>query len=277
MRQLAVTVIIAAYNEEKNIRSCLASLFKQDYKPQEIIVVNDGSTDKTEEYLKNPSVQYYTISHRGTAVARNFAAQRAQGDILVFLDADMEFEPNFISQLVRPINEGKAQGTFSKLEYVKNWDQPLARCWNRITSDLPDKLRISQRRKEGDDFRAILKSEFLRVGGFDNIGYTDTWTLAHKLQYKPVYAPNAIYYHNNPETFSEVFWSTAWIGKRKYKFGILGILLASIRSFFIVSLVKGIIKFMRYHEPLFIPFYLVYDLGVTKGILYSFFFKDVKK
>lgn len=274
-----VSIIITSYNEEKYIENCLRSLLKQSYKPLEIIAVNDGSTDRTGEIIKRYSlVTSMEQKHQGTALNRNLAVNKAKGDILVFLDSDMTFEKDFIFHLVKPINEHSVKGTFSKLEYVTNWDKPLARCWNRNNiPQLPDKIRVPQNLNEGEDFRAILKSEFNKVKGFDNTGYTDTWSLAKKLGYKPINAPNAIYYHYNPETFSEIFQSAQWIGKREYKVGILGSLISIIRSCIFFSIIKGVYRSIYYHEKEFILFQIVYDLGLTVGVFEKLFFGKVIK
>lgn len=276
--QPKVSVIIAAYNEEKYLAACLQSLQKQTYKPLEIIVADDGSTDKTPQIAALHHVQYINLNHQGTAIARNAAVRKSTGDIICFLDADMEFEKEFIGKLVEPICEKKAKGTFSKLEYVKNWDKPLARCWNRNNRPpLPDKLRVPQTSDYGDDFRAVLKAEFDKVGGFDNIGYNDTWTLAHKLGYKPVNAPGAIYYHNNPETYREVFEAAAWIGKRKYKLGKVGTVVSILRANAVFSVFLGILKAVRYKDLRFIPFKIVYDAGICRGGITSLLLNEVEK
>lgn len=262
------SVIIIAYNEEKQIGECLASLLAQEYKPLEIIVVDDGSTDMTVSIVKDLTVTLIQNNHEGTAKSRNKAAEKATGEILVFLDADMTFEKDFISKLVDPINKGESKGTFSKLEYVKNWDMPLARLWNYVNNpELPDKLRVSQTSETGEDFRAILKSEFDTVHGFDDTGYTDTWSLARKLKYKPTNAPGAVYYHYNPSSYSEVFSQAAWIGRRPYKFGIFGDVVTLIRSFFIISLVKGAVLTLYKGVAESIPFQLVYDFGISYGVI----------
>jgi len=275
----SVSVVIASFNEDKHIVLCLDSILKQDYKPLQVIVVDDGSTDNTKKLIRSyPNIKYYRLDHQGTAIARNLGVQHARGDILVFVDADMTFENNFISQLVKPINDNRTKGTFSKMEYVANWNMPLARCWNRNNyPPLPDKLRVPQNINKGEDFRAVLKSEFMKVQGFDNIGYTDTWTLAKKLGYKPVNAPNAVYYHNNPESYMEVYQSARWIGKRQYKMNKIGSVINIIRSFILISTIKGIIRGFRYHDFTFVPFQIVYDFGLTVGALDKIFFNRISK
>lgn len=279
MNQYKVSVIIACYNEERHISKCISSLLNQTYKPLEIIVVDDGSTDKTPLYIKEFSkVIYMRMEHQGTAKSRNAATKRSSGQILSFLDADMEFEPDFIEKLVQPINQGKVCGTFSKLEFVKNWDNPLARCYNRNNNPpLPDKMRIPQDSDEGDDFRAILKSEFMKVGGFDNTGYTDTWSLAQKLHYKAQNAPGAIYYHYNPDTLDDVYNAAQWIGRRRYKGGKAGSLAAMIRSNAFLALIKGVRNAATFKEPSFILFQLVYEAGIFQGAFISLLTNDTKK
>jgi len=275
----SVSVVIAAYNEAKHIVSCLDSILTQNYKPLEIIVIDDGSTDNTENMVKHyVHIKYHRTGHQGTAICRNFGANQARGDILVFVDADMRFEKDFITRLVKPINDNYAKGTFSKLEYVANWDLPLARCWNRNNyPPLPDKLRVPQDKNEGEDFRAILKSEFMKVQGFDNIGYTDTWTLAKKLGYKPVNAPDAVYYHNNPENFSDIYLSAKWIGKRQYKMNKIGSAINIARSFILISLIRGLSKGIKHSDFSFVPFQIIYDFGLTVGALEKIFFNRIDK
>lgn len=276
MKHKKVSIIIVAYNEERDITDCVESLLRQDYKPLEVIVINDGSNDNTDRLLHDMPIRVFTVPHQGTAISRNFGAKKAAGEILVFLDADMTFEYDFITHLVMPINKGISKGTFSKLEYVSNWDKPLARCWNRVNRPpLPDRIRVLQSNEEGEDFRAILKTEFLRVKGFDNVGYTDTWTLAKKLHYKPKNATGAIYYHMNPETYVEVFHSSRWSAQRTYRLGRKGNVWAMIRAFVLFSFFRGVINAFRYKEPRFVLFQIVYEFGLFMGAS-SFLFTNKK-
>src|SRR5258708_287940 len=104
-------------------------------------------------------------------MASNLGAKQAKGKILVFVDADMTFHPNFLQKLIEPILKEKAQGTFSKDEYVSNWENIWAKCWN-INEGLPPKRRLPLSKPNHQKvFRSILKSEFDRVGGFSKGGY----------------------------------------------------------------------------------------------------------
>src|SRR4030067_2885578 len=104
-----ISTIIPAYNEEDMIKSCLETLKKQSYSPVEIIVVDDGSLDSTRKIIEDfSSIKLLTQNHKGPGPARNLGASVAKGEILVFVDADMTFDRNFIRDLVKPIIEGKA-------------------------------------------------------------------------------------------------------------------------------------------------------------------------
>lgn len=266
---MKVSVIIPTYNEEKNILECIESLEKQTEKDVEIIVVDDGSTDSTLPLLQK--VQYKNLKifnqkHLGPASARNLGAKNAKGKILVFVDADMTFDPKFLKNLVKPINENRTKGTFSKDEFVSNWENVWAKCWN-INEDLPGKRRLIANYPDHQKvFRAILKSEFDKVGGFSKGGYTDDYTLSEKLGYEADVAPNAIFYHKNPDTLREVYKQSKWVGKREYKFGVFGNYVALLRATFIPTLIFGIYKSFIYKEPRFLIFKAVYDHGIFVGI-----------
>src|SRR3989304_4442751 len=132
---MKISIIIPTYNEEDEIVECLESLGKQTYGDFEIIVVDDGSVDKTLSVLsklkvKIEELKVFQQSHKGPGAARNLGAKHAKGEILVFIDADMTFDPNFLQELIEPILYAKAKGTFSKNEYVSNWRNRWARCCN---------------------------------------------------------------------------------------------------------------------------------------------------
>ncbi|MCK4340013.1 MAG: glycosyltransferase family 2 protein, partial [Candidatus Cloacimonetes bacterium] len=102
-----VSVIVPAFNADKTLPTCLKSILKQNYptKKVEIIVINDGSTDKTITFLRSLTLseRFKVIHHSencGLAAARNTGIKNAKGDILIFLDSDMEVEEDFIEKHV---------------------------------------------------------------------------------------------------------------------------------------------------------------------------------
>jgi cellulose synthase/poly-beta-1,6-N-acetylglucosamine synthase-like glycosyltransferase/peptidoglycan/xylan/chitin deacetylase (PgdA/CDA1 family)/spore germination protein YaaH len=101
-----VTVIIPAFNEERVIESSVRRILDSTYPYLDVIVVDDGSKDRTSEivaatYGDNPRVQLMTLVNGGKAKALNQALERATGEIIVALDADTQFEPETVLRLVR--------------------------------------------------------------------------------------------------------------------------------------------------------------------------------
>jgi len=87
---MRVSVIIPAYNARTTIVSTIRSAVEQIRPADEIVVVDDGSTDGTADIIKRtfPQVRVYRQPNRGSAAARNLAVNKSSGDVLAFLDAD---------------------------------------------------------------------------------------------------------------------------------------------------------------------------------------------
>jgi hypothetical protein len=165
--------------------------------------------------------------------------------------------------LVKPILAGKSKGTFSKEEYLANKNNFLAVAWN-INRDLPvDQMHPKNYPEKQAVFRAISKSEFDRVGGFNvKKGYTDDWSLSEKLGYLAENAPDAIFYHYNPDNLQDIFIQSRWMGKREYKNWLLAMLRVSLP----VSLIVGLFKSVQFSLPSFFIFKIISDFGVFIGI-----------
>jgi glycosyltransferase involved in cell wall biosynthesis len=84
-----VTVVIPAFNRERFLGDAIESVFLQDHRPLEVLVVDDGSTDGTAAVARRfPGVRYLGRSHGGAAAARNTGVTAARGEFLAFLDSD---------------------------------------------------------------------------------------------------------------------------------------------------------------------------------------------
>lgn len=90
MEKPLVSVVIPVYNGEKYLAQAIESVLAQTYTGTEIIVIDDGSTDRSAEVARSFSetVSYYYQPNSGSGAARNTGIQRAQGNLLAFLDAD---------------------------------------------------------------------------------------------------------------------------------------------------------------------------------------------
>ena len=116
-----VSIIIPTYNRKDQLRETLQSLARQTYPSArfEIIVVDDGSTDGTDEITKETfpfTLRYVRQRNQGDAAARNFGVQQSQADILVFLDDDILVEPDYLTCLIH------AQAMSQNTIVIGTWD-----------------------------------------------------------------------------------------------------------------------------------------------------------
>lgn len=104
------SIIVPAYNTEKYIDKCLDSIFSNTYKNFEVIIVNDGSTDKTESIIKKYIKKYDNIiyikqKNMGLSMARNNGIKKATGDYLLFIDSDDYVEENLLENINKNIDD----------------------------------------------------------------------------------------------------------------------------------------------------------------------------
>jgi glycosyltransferase involved in cell wall biosynthesis len=96
-----ISTIIPVYNGERYLAETLASALAQDYPRQEVIVVDDGSTDSTAAIVQaHPTVRYLHQPNQGHGAAKNTGITAATGDYLAFLDADDLWAPGKLSRQI---------------------------------------------------------------------------------------------------------------------------------------------------------------------------------
>jgi glycosyltransferase involved in cell wall biosynthesis len=105
-----ISVIIPVYNVEQHISECLESIVAQTYKNIEIIVVNDGSTDKSEEIIKSylekfKNINYIYQENKGVSEARNLGLKNAKGEYILFVDSDDFLDKNMIEKMYNNANK----------------------------------------------------------------------------------------------------------------------------------------------------------------------------
>ena len=112
-----ISVVVPAYNEEKNIMQCIDSIFNSQYPANkiEVIVVDDGSTDSTLKLLKKDSrIQVLRQDHKGKVAALNLGTKKSKNEIIAVIDADTSLDKHCLNQLVRPFSDlevGATTGT----------------------------------------------------------------------------------------------------------------------------------------------------------------------
>jgi len=95
-----VSIIIPCYNQAHYLPEAINSALAQSYKNIEIIVVNDGSTDKTSSVARQFNVQLIEQGNKGLAAARNTGIKASSGEWILPLDADDKIHPDFISKTI---------------------------------------------------------------------------------------------------------------------------------------------------------------------------------
>lgn len=128
---LLVTIIVPAYNVEDYLEDCINSLCNQTYNTLEIIIIDDGSTDKTfqicESYKNcgDPRVKVIHKANGGLSSARNTGLNIFKGDYVVFVDGDDRLVPNAIELLVKTMEEHPADLIQYKYKLISNQEEIL--------------------------------------------------------------------------------------------------------------------------------------------------------
>jgi cellulose synthase/poly-beta-1,6-N-acetylglucosamine synthase-like glycosyltransferase len=128
----SVSIIIPAYNEESVIRQCLIAAIYQSVPADEIIVVNNRSTDRTAqivqqmqlEYPESPIILLSQDKAQGLIPTRNFGLNSATSDVLGRIDADSVLEPDWVEQVQKAFADPSAQAATGPVVY---YDMPMRR------------------------------------------------------------------------------------------------------------------------------------------------------
>lgn len=171
-----VSIIIPAYNAEETLGNTLTSVLKQDYKNIEVLIINDCSTDKTQEIAENfcsLHSGFYLFNqpnNQGVAAARNMGITLAKGDYLCFLDADDYWEGKKLTQQLAFMLENKIELSYmSYMRIQENTHKELS------TVLPPAKLTFNDLLKSNyiGNLTAMIKKSTLGEIRFHKIGHED--------------------------------------------------------------------------------------------------------
>lgn len=118
-----ISVIVPIYNAEKYLNKCVDSLINQTKKELEFILVNDGSTDKTEEIIKSykdSRIKYFKNKNQGIGKTRNFGIEKATGKYIMFLDSDDYLKNNACEILYKSVE--KTDADLAICDFYKIYD-----------------------------------------------------------------------------------------------------------------------------------------------------------
>src|SRR5262245_14968568 len=165
-----ISVVMPVYNAEATLEECLTKLGDSAFEDFEVVVVDDGSTDRSKEILTRFPVRVVPSSGRvGPAAARNLGAQVATGEYLFFIDSDVMVRPDTLGLLATGFEGGEVDG-FNGVQAAEMRHTDLVSQYKNLW------MRWTYLRQTGDvplfytTAAAIRRDTFLRVGGFD-IGY----------------------------------------------------------------------------------------------------------
>lgn len=120
-----ISIIIPTYNRANLISRAIKSVLAQTYKEFELIIVDDGSKDSTEQVISNfkdERIRYFKRKiNQGQNVALNFGVCEAKGNYVVFLDSDDEWLPEFLKKMISVFNKDQTLGAvYSRAYYCSN-------------------------------------------------------------------------------------------------------------------------------------------------------------
>ncbi|MBS7632174.1 glycosyltransferase [Candidatus Bathyarchaeota archaeon] len=169
-----VSVIIPAYNSEKTLWKCLESVKAQTYRKIETLVVDRHSTDRTAQIAEKFGARLLFVTReRGTA--KNYAAKKARGDFLLFVDSDMMLSPRVIEDCVAKCRETGADAITIPLEDVSQ--SLLSTCRKLERKSLTNLTEFMEAP------RFIRKKVFLDLNGFDeNLVCGEDYDLTRRLK-----------------------------------------------------------------------------------------------
>lgn len=212
-----ISVIVPVYNGADLLPACLAALHAQTRPPDEIIVVDDGSTDQTIAIAQRFGVTVLSQANAGPAAARNYGARQARGDLLFFTDADCAPAPDWVERMAVPFTDPTVAG--AKGEYRTHQQALVARFVQQEYQDRYDRMARYLQIDFVDTYAAAYRrSIFLAAGGFDPTFPTasvEDQEFSFRLTargHRLVYVPGAAVYHHHNRTLGEYVRRKFWIG-----------------------------------------------------------------
>ena len=166
---IEISVVIPAYNAETTLDSCLDSLKKQTLPPFQIILVDDSSNDRTASIASEAGIEILSFSSRGgPAIARNAGADRAEGDIILFLDADVTVPPDLIERIIDCFNSDSSvvavQTVYSPFCPAEDM---VSRYQNYYYYHALARINENSTATFATWCAAILRNTFIEIGGFN--------------------------------------------------------------------------------------------------------------
>ncbi len=206
--------IIPAFNEENYIARCIKSIKNQTLNAFEIIVVDNGSTDATEDVARKHGSKVVHEDRKGIAHARNKGAKEAKGDIFCFIDADSTLSKNWIKRASNHFENGADAVVGVNVFVNKN---PLKFIWYNVYTVIAHFALLFQYIVQGRlhlsaGNLAITKEAFEKTGGYEPYVGEDYWLSKHfwDLQLKGVFDLSMIVFCSSRGFEKRGYIKTIW-------------------------------------------------------------------
>src|SRR3989344_2856340 len=185
-----VSVIIPTYNARSYILEAVDSALAQDYENIEVIVINDGSTDDTEEilrpYVESNQIKYFVQENKGLAATRNRGVSLSSGEFIAFLDADDLFLKEKIGEQVEVFLKNKEVGIcYSGLIHFTD-EESRKFFIHRYNDHRPRDIFLDLLSKQFINPSTVMirKAVFREHGFFDeSLRFSEDWDLWLRLAY----------------------------------------------------------------------------------------------
>ena len=268
-----LSILLPSHNEEKNIESSVRSIINAQYpSKKEIIVINNGSRDRTSEIVrglakKYKNVRLFNLGHIGKSASLNYGTKKAKFDIIVTLDADSSISEDSLINLVQPLADEKIAGVSGIVRAKKSrnpftWFQDfeyiISSGWRYMCTKINANSYLP-------GFSAFKKKAFLEVGGFKTDTLTEDVDIVVDLKkhsYDTVTVKDAVMYTEVPGNLK------AFV-KQRFRWGRGNIQVMRKHSKFLLSKRSGLLgkfsfpthAYWYIHALLYIPIILYMMLG----------------
>ncbi|WOC33547.1 MULTISPECIES: glycosyltransferase family 2 protein [Caproicibacterium] len=187
---MKLSIIVPVYNAEEYLKTCVESILSQSFQDFELLLVNDASPDKSLEAAhalerQDQRITVYDKPHGGLGDTRNFGAQRAQGEYLLFIDADDWLGENTLASVVEPT--AAATADLAVFNFVRENESAGVSRLSTLPIDCPsDRAEDNQKMLEellGPDAGSTPWRSVEMLGSAWRRLYRREWFLAHSLLY----------------------------------------------------------------------------------------------
>lgn len=196
-----VSVILPTYNRKEYISRAIDSVINQSYKNWELIVIDDGSTDKTKNVLTSymsqfSNIKYFFHSNRGVALSMNKGIDLSSGDYITFLGSDDEYLKDHILLRVEYLN------AHENIDLIHSTTKIIGDEYVKDKNDLTKKIHLNNCIIGGTLFGK--RKVFKELNGFDKVNYSPESDFVERAENEfsifKLSLPTYIYYRDTPNS-----------------------------------------------------------------------------